>query len=66
MKTVKLGVDENCIACQLCMDEAPKHFKMTTTNSNAFVFKQPETDDEKQICERALSICPVDAIGNDG
>ncbi|WP_366931356.1 ferredoxin [Methanolobus sp.] len=58
-------VDESCISCQICTDEAPKHFKMTDINSNAFVFKQPKTDAEKDVCEKALSICPVGAIGND-
>jgi ferredoxin len=26
----------------------------------------PETDEEKDLCEDALGVCPVDAIGNDG
>ncbi|MDY0387563.1 MAG: ferredoxin [Methanolobus sp.] len=59
-------VDDNCIACQVCADEAPDHFKMGDDNSGAYVFKQPENDEEKKACEKALSICPVDAIGNDG
>nr|WP_094229224.1 ferredoxin [Methanolobus psychrotolerans] len=59
-------VDESCIACQVCTDEAPDHFKMADNNSNAYVSRQPENDDEKDLCEKVLGICPVDAIGNDG
>ena len=59
-------VDNSCISCQICTDEAPDHFKMADNNSTSYVFKQPENDEEKKLCEKALSICPVDAIGNDG
>jgi hypothetical protein len=59
-------VDESCISCQICTDEAPDHFKMADNNSTSYVFKQPENDEEIKLCEKALSICPVDAIGNDG
>lgn len=39
---------------------------MNDDDSNAFVYKQPENDEEKQASEEALEACPVDAIGNDG
>ncbi len=48
------------------MDTAPENFKMNDDDSNAFVYKQPENDEEKEACEEALESCPVDAIGNDG
>lgn len=35
-------------------------------NSYSFVYKQPENDEERAMCEEALSCCPVEAIGNDG
>ena len=35
-------------------------------NSYSFVFKQPATEEEKNLCEEALTCCPVEAIGNDG
>jgi len=58
--------DSECIACQLCVDTAPENFKMNDDNSNSFVYKQPENEEEKKVCEEALEDCPVDAIGNDG
>ena len=59
-------VDSNCIACQTCVDTAPENFKMSDDGSNAFVYKQPENDEEKAACQEASENCPVDAIGNDG
>jgi ferredoxin len=57
-------VDEQCIACGLCVGEAPENFDMG--DGYAYVYKQPENDEEKEACESALELCPVDAIGNDG
>lgn len=59
-------VDDNCIACGVCPDEAPENFKMSEDGSNALVYKQPETAEEKEDCRAALESCPVDAIGDDG
>jgi ferredoxin len=50
----------------VCVDTAPENFKMNDDDSNAFVYKQPENDEETEACEEALESCPVDAIGNDG
>jgi ferredoxin len=33
---------------------------------HSFVFKQPETDEERTLAEEALAGCPVEAIGRDG
>lgn len=59
-------VDEECIACDACMQSAPKHFKMTEDNDHAFVTIQPQNDEEQEECMEALQGCPVDAIGQDG
>ena len=59
-------VDEQCIACGVCPNEAPDNFEMSDDGSHAYVYKQPEADDEKSASEDALQACPVDAIGNDG
>ncbi|WP_292485053.1 ferredoxin [Methanohalobium sp.] len=59
-------VDEDCTACGLCVDTDPDHFAMNDDESYAYVYKQPETDDEIDACEEALEACPVEAIGNDG
>lgn len=59
-------VDSSCIDCDVCRDTAPENFMRSDQNSYSFVFKQPETQEEKNLCEEALSCCPVEAIGNDG
>ena len=59
-------VDSSCIDCDVCRDTAPDNFTRSDVNSYSFVFKQPQTEDEKAACEEALTCCPVEAIGNDG
>lgn len=57
-------VDDQCIACGICVGEAPDNFEMG--GDYAYVSKQPENEAEKTACENALAACPVDAIGSDG
>lgn len=59
-------VDSQCIDCDVCRDTAPDNFTRSDDNGYSFVYKQPESDDEKLLCEEALQACPVEAIGNDG
>ena len=59
-------VDTNCIDCDVCRDTAPSNFTRADRGGYSFVFKQPESDDERALCEEALLFCPVEAIGNDG
>jgi len=59
-------VDKECILCSLCTDIAPENFKESDEGDHDFVYKQPESDDERQACQDALEQCPVDAIGADG
>ena len=59
-------VDSSCIDCDVCRDTAPANFKRSDENSYSFVFKQPETEEEKTLCDEALGCCPVEAIGSDG
>jgi ferredoxin len=62
----KYYVDDTCSGCQVCISSAPDNFKMDDDEEFAFVFKQPENDDEVAACEEALESCPEEAIGNDG
>jgi len=59
-------VDEQCIDCDVCRDTAPDNFTRSDDNGYSFVYKQPETDEERELSEEALTSCPVEAIGNDG
>jgi ferredoxin len=62
----KYYVDDQCIACDACVIEAPKFFKMNDEEGHAFVFAQPKNQQDTEDCENALTACPVNAIGNDG
>lgn len=59
-------VDEQCIACDACVIEAPLFFAMNKDEGHAYVIKQPQTPHELENCKEALNGCPVDAIGEDG
>ena len=62
----KFYVDRQCIDCDVCRDTAPDNFTRSDENGYSFVCKQPETEDERVLCEEAMAACPVEAIGNDG
>jgi ferredoxin len=59
-------VDTQCIDCDVCRDTAPDNFTRSDQNGYSYVYKQPETEEERELCEEALAACPVEAIGNDG
>lgn len=56
-------VDADCIACDTCHIEARHHFCLTDDSDHAYVFFQPETAEQRVMCDRALNACPVGAIG---
>ncbi|MGB7925081.1 MAG: ferredoxin [Pyrinomonadaceae bacterium] len=59
-------VDAACIDCDVCRDTAPDNFTRSDENGYSYVFKQPETEEERAQCDEAMAACPVEAIGNDG
>ena len=59
-------VDDQCIDCDLCRETAPANFKRDDDGGHSYLYKQPETDEERTLCEEALTGCPVEAIGRDG
>jgi ferredoxin len=59
-------VDRNCIDCDVCRDTSPKNFAREDENGYSYVYRQPVTPEELELCEEAMNVCPVEAIGNDG
>ncbi len=59
-------VDDQCIACDACVVEAPHFFAMNDQEGHAYVKLQPQTPEGQKACEEALAACPVEAIGRDG
>lgn len=58
-------VDAACIDCDVCRDIAPDNFTRSE-EGYSFVYKQPQTPEEENLCREALACCPVEAIGDDG
>ena len=57
-------VDRECINCDACILVAENHFK--SNEDYTYVYKQPQNEEERQLCEEAMEACPVEAIGCDG
>jgi len=62
----KIYVDSQCIDCDLCRETAPANFTRDADEGYSYVFKQPETDEELELCLEVVEGCPVEAIGEDG
>ena len=68
-KKVSFYTDKECIFCALCHGISPENFKQVAdgdVESHDIVYKQPETEEELELCYEALDECPVNAIGDDG
>lgn len=62
----KFYVDDQCIACDACVMEAPRFFEMNDTEGHAYVKAQPVSAEDLEEAMAALEACPVEAIGLDG
>lgn len=58
-------VDTNCIDCDVCRDLAENNFTRHDDGGYSYVYKQPETPQEESLCQEALEVCPVEAIGKE-
>ena len=65
-KKVSFYVDRECILCSVCEDVAPDNFRMNDDDDHDICYKQPETEEELELCYEAMESCPVEAIGDDG
>jgi ferredoxin len=62
----KFYVDSQCIDCDVCRDTAPKNFMRNDENGYSYVYHQPTSGEELELCEEARDACPVEAIGENG
>lgn len=66
----KYYVDVNsCVTCCCCEETAPNNFKVRKgfeENYGAFVFKQPENEQELKQCKDAVFCCPTEAVRDNG
>jgi len=64
--TGKFYVDDQCIDCDLCRSTAPDNFMTEDDLGYSYVYKQPQNNEEMELCVEAMENCPVEAIGDDG
>jgi glyoxylase-like metal-dependent hydrolase (beta-lactamase superfamily II)/ferredoxin len=57
-------VDSTCIDCDTCRQVAPAVF--AEAENNAFVHRQPTSDEQRSAALRALVCCPTGSIGCQG
>ena len=62
----KYYVDLTCTPCNDCIHEAANLIKYSEDESHVYVYKQPSTEDEVNAMRNAMSVCPIEAIGDDG
>ena len=62
----KYYVDDQCIDCDLCRETAAANFSRNEDSGHSYVSRQPENEEEENLCKAAMEGCAVSAIGNDG
>ena len=50
-----------CVACCVCLGEAPENIKFDDAGGKSYVFKQPENDVELAAVRESMTMCPVEA-----
>ncbi len=64
--TGKFYVDDTCIDCDACRATAPGMFERNEDAGYSYVARQPQNEEEVQLCIDAMEGCPVESIGDDG
>ena len=59
-------VDLSCICCGTCTAKAPENLTVDMETESGYFFKQPENNQEMKACLKAMTECPVNAIGDNG
>ena len=59
-------VVEQCLDCDLCREVAPTVFRRDNEMGTAYVFHQPETEEELSLAAEAVRGCPCEAVFSDG
>jgi ferredoxin len=61
----KWYVDASCIGCGLCSVTAPDIF-ILGDDGQAYVARQPQTEEENELAIQAMNDCSAQSIGDDG
>jgi ferredoxin len=60
----KFYVSAGCIDCALCRDTIPTVFQ--SESGWSYVHRQPETEEEMELCREVVDGCPLGVVHADG
>ena len=59
-------VTDDCNGCGLCFAYALQNFMYTGDSSSYYIIQQPVDVREEEDIRKAMSVCPMDCIRDDG
>jgi ferredoxin len=59
-------VTDDCLACEVCVFDAPDNFRIGEKVAMSYVYKQPSSLEEERKCQEAIRTCCVEAIHDNG
>lgn len=62
----KYYVTDACNACGICFSYAVQNFMYSNDSTYYYVLQQPADEREEADILRAIEVCPMDCIKNDG
>ena len=62
----KYYVTDLCNGCGLCFSVALQNFMYSNDSSYYYIYQQPLDEREEEDILKAISVCPMDCIKNDG
>jgi ferredoxin len=62
----KYYVTSDCNGCGLCFSYALQNFMYSNDSSYYYIFQQPVDEREEDDIRRAMAVCPMDCIKDDG
>ena len=62
----RFSIEKECIFCTLCSEIAPEMIQPDFEAGYSYVYRQPSTRHEIDLCIEAMRACPVNAIKDEG
>lgn len=62
----KYYVTDDCNGCGLCFAYALQNFMYTSDSAHYYIIQQPADEREEEDIRKAISVCPMDCIKDDG
>jgi len=58
----RFWVDQDvCVACCVCVGDAPENIRFDDASGKSYVFKQPDNEAELAAVRESMTMCPVEA-----